>query len=97
MDGFLILYILVNYSIVTAWANSANFVESDHGCTSRIDFDNVGDNMTLTLYNVTLKMQLMQFCSFESNIKIFECHLSFFHLCSSKSTCSLLLKVVFVA
>ena len=33
---------------------STNSVESDHGCTSRIYFDNVGDNMTLTLYNVTL-------------------------------------------
>ena len=31
-----------------------NAVESDHGCTSRIHFDNAGDNMTLTLYNVTL-------------------------------------------
>ena len=25
-----------------------NSVESDHGCTSRIYFDNVGDNVTLT-------------------------------------------------
>ena len=31
-----------------------NSVASDHGCTSRIYFDNAGDNMTLTLYNVTL-------------------------------------------
>ena len=31
-----------------------NSVESDHGCTSRVYFDNPGDNMTLTLYNVTL-------------------------------------------
>ena len=31
-----------------------NSVESDHGCTSRIYFDNAGDNVTLTLYNVTL-------------------------------------------
>ena len=30
-----------------------NSVESDHGCTSRIYFDNV----TLTLYNVTLTSQ----------------------------------------
>ena len=29
-------------------------LESDHGCTSRIYFDNAGDNMMLTLYNVTL-------------------------------------------
>ena len=29
-------------------------VESDHGCTSRIYFDNAGDNVTLTVYNVTL-------------------------------------------
>ena len=34
-----------------------NSVESDHGCTSRIYFDNAGDNMTLTLYNVTLTSQ----------------------------------------
>ena len=31
-----------------------NSVESDHGCTSRIIFDNAGDNVTLALYNVTL-------------------------------------------
>ena len=34
-----------------------NSVESDHGCTSRIYFDNAGDNVTLTLYNVTLTSQ----------------------------------------
>ena len=34
-----------------------NSVESDHGCTSRIYFDKVGDNVTLTLYNVTLTSQ----------------------------------------
>ena len=34
-----------------------NSVETDHGCTSRIYFDNVGDNVTLTLYNVTLESQ----------------------------------------
>ena len=34
-----------------------NSVESDHGCTSRIYFDNDGDNVTLTLYNVTLTSQ----------------------------------------
>ena len=33
------------------------FVESDHGCASRIFFDNVGDNVTLTLFNVTLMSQ----------------------------------------
>ena len=33
---------------------SWNSVESDHGCASRIYFDNAGDNMVLTLYNVTL-------------------------------------------
>ena len=27
---------------------SQNSVESDHGCTSRIYFDNTGDNVTLT-------------------------------------------------
>ena len=34
-----------------------NSMESDHGCTSRIYFDNVGDNVTLSLYNVTLTQQ----------------------------------------
>ena len=34
-----------------------NSPESDHGCTSRIYFDNVSDNVTLTLYNVTLTSQ----------------------------------------
>ena len=29
-------------------------MESDHGCTSWIYFDNAGDNVTLMLYNVTL-------------------------------------------
>ena len=32
-------------------------VESDHGSTSRICFDNAGDNVTLTLYNVMLTSQ----------------------------------------
>ena len=32
-------------------------VESDHRCTSRIYFDNAGDNVTLTMYNVTLTSQ----------------------------------------
>ena len=34
-----------------------NTVESDHGCTSRIYFGNAGNNVTLTLYNVTLTSQ----------------------------------------
>ena len=34
-----------------------NSVESDHGYTSRIYFENAGDNVTLTLYNVTLAPQ----------------------------------------
>ena len=34
-----------------------NSVELDHGCTSRIYFDNAGENVTLTLYNVTLTSQ----------------------------------------
>ena len=34
-----------------------NSVESDHGCTSGIYFDNAGDAVTLTLYNVTLTSQ----------------------------------------
>ena len=35
-------------AIGTALANSENSVELDHGCTSRIYFDNAGDNVTLT-------------------------------------------------
>ena len=34
-----------------------NSVESDNGCTSKIYFDNAGDNVTLTLYNATLTLQ----------------------------------------
>ena len=34
-----------------------NSVGSDHGCTSRIYFDNANDNVMLTLYNVTLTSQ----------------------------------------
>ena len=32
-----------------------NSVESDNGCTSMIYFNNAGDNVTLTLYNVTFQ------------------------------------------
>ena len=35
---------------------SRNSVESDHECTSRIYFDNVGDTVTLTLYNMALAL-----------------------------------------
>ena len=34
-----------------------NSVESDHGCTEWIYFDNGGDHVTLMLYNVTLTSQ----------------------------------------
>ena len=34
-----------------------NSVESDCGCTSRIFFDNAGENVTLTLYNMALRSQ----------------------------------------
>ena len=34
-----------------------NSVESDHGCTLMIYFDNAGDYVTLTLYNVMLTSQ----------------------------------------
>ena len=34
-----------------------NSVESDHGCTLRIYFDNADDNVALTLYNMTLTSQ----------------------------------------
>ena len=34
-----------------------NSVESDHGCTSGIYFDNAGDNLTLTINTVTLTSQ----------------------------------------
>ena len=46
-----------NKATRTASANSTKSMESDHGCTSRIFFDNAGDNVTLTLYNVTLTSQ----------------------------------------
>ena len=36
-----------------------NSMESDHGCTSSIYFDNAGDNVPLTLYNVTLTSQAL--------------------------------------
>ena len=39
------------------WPIPLNSVESDHGCTSRIYFDNAVDNVTLTIYNVTLTSQ----------------------------------------
>ena len=39
------------------WPIPQNSVESDHECTSRIYFDNTGDSMTLSLYNVTLTSQ----------------------------------------
>ena len=44
-------------TIRTALANSVKSVESDHGCTSRIYFYNADDNVTLTLFNVTLTSQ----------------------------------------
>ena len=34
-----------------------NSLESDHGCTSSIYFDNAVDNVTLMLYNVALTSQ----------------------------------------
>ena len=34
--------------IELSWPIPRNSVESDHGCTSRIHFDNAGDNVTLT-------------------------------------------------
>ena len=39
------------------WPIPRNSVEADHGCTSWIYFDNVGDNMKLTLYNMMLMSQ----------------------------------------
>ena len=36
---------------------SRNSVEKDHGCTTKILFNNAGDNATMTLYNVTLTSQ----------------------------------------
>ena len=36
-----------------------NSVKSDKGCTSRIYFDNAGDNVTLTLYDVALTSKNM--------------------------------------
>ena len=34
-----------------------NYVESDHECTSMIYFEKAGDNVTLTLYYMTLTTQ----------------------------------------
>ena len=39
------------------WPILRNSVESDHKIYSRIYFDNADDNVTLTLYNVTLMSQ----------------------------------------
>ena len=36
------------------WPILPSAVESDHRCTSGIYFDNTGDNMTLTVYNLRL-------------------------------------------
>ena len=52
-----LLFYSHEYAIGTASANSAkNSVESDHGCTSRIYFENAAEYVTLTLYNVTLTL-----------------------------------------
>ena len=48
---------MVNLLTCFRSANSANSVETDHGCISRIYFDNAGDNVTLTLYNDMLTSQ----------------------------------------
>ena len=45
---------LVHYQSELPWPILPNSVESDHGSTSRIYFDNTGDKVTLTLYNVAL-------------------------------------------
>ena len=39
------------------WSIPRNLVESDLRCTSRIYFDDVADNVTMTLHNVTLTSQ----------------------------------------
>ena len=39
------------------WPIQRNSVETDHGCMSKLFFDKVGDNVTLTLYNVTMTSQ----------------------------------------
>ena len=44
-------------SIGTASEIPRNSGESDQGCSSMIYFDNAGDNVALTLYNVMLTSQ----------------------------------------
>ena len=41
------------------WPILRNSTESNHGCTSRTYFENAGDNVALTLYNVTLMSQIL--------------------------------------
>ena len=60
-DACFVMWFLVSFLVQHHLTQSelplpilGNSVESDHGCTSRIYFDNVDDNVTLTLYNVTL-------------------------------------------
>ena len=45
---------LVSYQSELPRPIPQNSVQSDLGCTSRIFFDNTGDNVTLTLYYVAL-------------------------------------------
>ena len=46
-----------NTSVPEIGTASANSAKSDHGCSSRIYLDNASDNVTLTLFNVTLTSQ----------------------------------------
>ena len=46
-----------SYQSELPWPIPQTSVESDLGCTLRIYFDNVGDNVMLTLYNVMLTSQ----------------------------------------
>ena len=71
-DIHAVLYVLSSFTIILLRIRKQselprpilrNYAESDHGCTSRIFFDNVGVNVTLTLYNVTLTLYSMTLIS----------------------------------
>ena len=56
-NSWLIVFFMscdVPHNAVSIGTASANSTKSDNGCTSRIYFDNVGNNMTPTSYNVTV-------------------------------------------
>ena len=50
-------YIKILFGSLSSQNIEKQQITSDHGCTSRIYFDNAGDHVTLTLDNVTLTSQ----------------------------------------